>query len=234
MKENYFYSPIIKLPKELIRNEKDFKDKRILTLCYLFFKTDCRKEISLTINDMCKDYNLTLTSHAEKNNQYFIKEELQSLIENNIIECLNYENITKVQNDRLIKLKFKKYEDYINIPSQYVILSLEEFDKILSCKKDISKLVNLYCKIKSHICMDENCLKICYPSIGEMCNRFHCSRNTLKPILNILKENNLIYIYHFDNKELSSNLYNTEYIFSLEKYTTKQIKQSFRLEKVSQ
>ena len=82
--------------------------------------------------------------------------------------------------------------------------------------------------------MDENCLKICYPSIGEICNRFHCSRNTLKPILNILKENNLIYIYHFDNKELSSNLYNTEYIFSLEKYTTKQIKQSFKLEKISQ
>lgn len=224
-----FHSTVIKLPKTITREEKEFKDKELLVLCYLFFKTDCEHNIHTTINFICEEFNLSTTSHTDKNNQYYIKEFLQDLINKNIIKLLNYKDITKINNDRLIKLYFEKYDDYINIPSQYIVLSIEEFNKILSCKKDISKLLNLYCRIKSYICMDENCLKICYPSIETMCKDFHCSRNTLKPILNILQENNLIYIYRFDPKELKSSLYNTEYVFALEKYTSKQIKQQFVL-----
>ena len=224
-----FHSTVIKLPKSIIRKEKEFKDKELLVLCYLFFKTDCGHNIHTTINFMCEEFNLSVTSHADKNNQYYIKEILQDLINKNIIKLLSHKDITKINNDRLIKLYFEKYNDYINISSQYIVLSIEEFNKILSYKKDISKLLNLYCRIKSYVCMDENCLKICYPSIETMCKEFHCSRNTLKPILNILQENNLIYIYRFDPKELKSSLYNTEYIFALEKYTSKQIKQQFIL-----
>ena len=165
-----------------------------------------------------------------KDNQYYIKETIRDLIDEGIIECLNYKNISEVTNDKLIELKFKEYEKYVNISSQYVILSIEEFNKILNCKKETSKLLNLYCKIKSYVCMDENCLKICYPSIKKMCYDFNCSRNTLKPILNILQENNLIYIYRFGENELNIRSYEKiEYIFALEKYTSKQIKQQFVL-----
>lgn len=225
-----FYSPIIKLPKSLIREEKEFKDKKLLMLCYLFFKTDCEHNICTTLNNICEKINLSTTSRNNKNNQYYIKETIRDLIDEGIIECLNYKNISEVTNDKLIELKFKEYEKYVNISSQYVILSIEEFNKILNCKKETSKLLNLYCKIKSYVCMDENCLKICYPSIKKMCYDFNCSRNTLKPILNILQENNLIYIYRFGENELNIRSYEKiEYIFALEKYTSKQIKQQFVL-----
>ena len=75
-----FHSTVIKLPKSVIRKEKEFKDKELLVLCYLFFKTDCEHNIHTTINFMCEEFNLSVTSHADKNNQYYIKEILQDLI----------------------------------------------------------------------------------------------------------------------------------------------------------
>ena len=224
-----FHSVNIKLKKNLVKDSRDLKDKELLVLCYLFFNTTCKHNVYTTINNMCEEIKLSTSSHRENNNQNSIKETIQSLINKDVVELLNCDDISSVTNDKLIKLHFKDYDSFIDYTSQYVSLSLEEFDKILSCGKDISKVLNIYCYIKSYICMDQYCLKICYPSIKNMFNTFNCSRNTIKPILDILEENKLLYIYHFEVGELKENKYDIEYIFSLEKYTRKEIKDYFTL-----
>ena len=218
----------IKLNKNFIRQEKSIKDKQLITICYLFFHTTCEHNIYTTINTMCNEMNLPTASRNLKNNQFAIKEVLQTLVQDKIITILNCNNILEVSNNELIKIYFNDYDQYINIASQYVMLSLKEYNTILKCGDKAHKLLNLYCKIKSYICMDDKCLHICYPSIKKICTDFKCSNKTFGMLLKILYENNLIYVYHFEKNDTIKTYYGQiEYVFALEKYTKSEIKKEF-------
>lgn len=232
---NNILSINIKLQHDYIRDSRPIKDKELLTLCYLFFRTDCKHNVCTTINYLCEKVNLSITNKNNKaNNQLYIKEAIQSLIEKDIIELVNYEDIFTVANDKLIELHFKDYDSFVTKnQTHYVSLSLDEFETILTCDKNISNLLNLYCYIKSFVNMDSNnCVLLCYPSLKKMAKTFSCTKfDMIKPLLEKLKEKELLYIYHYKQNELTTD-YSIEYVFALEEYTDKQIRHCFKIERI--
>jgi hypothetical protein len=218
----------IKLHKQQLREEKILKDKTIAVLSYLFFHSTCEHKVYTNINTLCLEINLPTASHNIKNNQSAVKEVLQNLICDNTIQLLNSKNITEVDNRELLVFQFVNYEQYVNPNYHYVSLSLKEYNQLLKCNEKFHKALNLYCNIKSYICMDDNCLHTCYPSVQTICKNLNCSKKTLMNLLKLLCEQKLLYIYHFsENDVIKTNYGNIQLVFSLEKYSKEQIVHQF-------
>lgn len=229
---NNILSVNIKLEKQIVMKQNKLKDKTISLLCYLFFHTTCEHKVYTTIDTICKELNLSLNSHNKRNNQSVIKELLHNLIEKNIISFLPTEKnntIEQITNNQIFTLMFNEYDQYINIPSGYVALSITEYNTILeNGKENFFKLLNIYCKIKSYVCMDDYCMHICYPSIKTICTDLKCSDNTFFSLLKILCDSKLIYLYHFTgNDQIKNNYGQIEYVFSLEEYDKNDIRKQF-------
>ena len=218
----------IKFSKQMLRSKKNIKDKKIAVLSYLFFHSTCEHKVYTNINTLCSEIYLSISSHNTNNNQTLIKQILSNLIEDKIISMVNNKNILEIDNRELLIFYFNNYNDFIDPTYHYVSLSLQEYNQLLKCKDKFYKALNLYCVIKSYICMDDKCLHICYPSLQTICKNLNCTKNTLISLLKLLCEHKILYIYHFtENDTIKTNYGNIQLVFSIEKYTKKQILNEF-------
>ena len=220
----------LKLPKEFIRQYGNTTDKTIPVLSYLYFHMTPEKYIYTSIDCICLELNLSIKSHGTRRSQNVIKDVLKQLIDDNVISLIimdDYTDLDEVNNNQLIKLSFNINSPLINPSSNYVYIDITEYQSIVINNKYACKSFNVFFQIKSHICMDDNCLHMCYPSIKTLCGLCGCSDNTLSSIIKILYENKLIYLYKLNDQEKIAINRKIEYIFALEKYNKKQILNEF-------
>ena len=225
------YDAYIKLPKEFIKSNMKTTNKKGLLISYLFFHTTYDKEIYTSIDCICSELKLSTKSHGTRRSQNIIKNLLEELINEKIIKfvpteyCDCFQSIT---NDQLFKIALNYEADLFNINSGYIRIEKYEYDAMIKINNNqLNKIFNIYYQIKSYICMDENCLHICYPSLKTLCNLCRCSDDTLSKALKILYDNKLIYLYKFNNEEKIKINRNIEYVFALEKYNKIQIFNEF-------
>lgn len=221
----------IKIPKTFVKTHMNTKDKKCLLITYLFFHTTYDKEVYTSIDCICSELKLSTKSHGARRSQNIIKDLLNELIQEQIIEfistsyCKDFYSLT---NNQLFKIKINHDSVFFNSSSNYVRIEKSEYDAL--CLIDnciLNKIFNIFYQIKSHICMDDNCLHICYPSFKTLCALCGCSDNTLLSILKILHEKKLIYVYKLNNPDKMLINRNIEYIFALEPYNRKQVLNEF-------
>lgn len=220
----------LKLPKEFIKQHGNTTDKIIPVLSYLYFHMTPERYIYTSIDCICSELNLSTKSHGTRRSQNVIKDILKQLINDNVISLITmdgYTDFNEVNNNQLIKLFFNINSSLINPSSNYVHIDITEYQAIATNNKYICKSFNVFCQIKSHVCMDDDCLHICYPSIKTLCGLCGCSDNTLSSMIKILYENKLIYLYKLNDQEKITINRHIEYIFALEKYNKKQILNEF-------
>lgn len=217
----------IKLPKEFIKTHMNAKSKKGLLISYLFFHTTYDKEIYTSIDCICSELKMSTKSHGSRRSQNIIKDLLVELMEEKVIQfistqyCTQFETIT---NNQLFKMKLNYDAGLFATNSNYVRIEKYEYDTLLSINNSqMNKLFNIYYQIKSYVCMDDDCLHICYPSLKTLCNICGCSDNTLSSMIKMLYDNKLIYLYRFDDMEKITINRNIEYVFALEKYNKDQI-----------
>ena len=227
MQENIYN---LKIPKELIKQYGNTKNKMLPVLSYLYFHMTTEKYIYISIDCLCSELHLSTKSHGERRSQNIIKEILKQLIDKNIISLIvmdGYTNLDHINNSQLFKLSFNTESDWINPISNYVYIDITEYQAIIQNNKHACKAFNVFCRIKSYICMDEDCLHTCYPSVKTLCNLCGCSDNTLSSMIKVLYQNKLIYLYKFTDQEKIQINRNIEYVFSLKKYDREQVFNEF-------
>ena len=220
----------IKLPKSLIKQYGNTKDKTLPVLSYLYFHMTSEKYVYISIDCLCTELNLSTKSHGTRRSQNVVKDILKDLIENNVISLIvmdGYTTIDDISNNQLFKLLFNIDSPWINITSNYVYIDITEYQAIIHNNKQACKTFNVFCQIKSHICMGDDCIHICYPSIKTLCKLCSCSDNTLSSLIKILYQNKLIYLYRFNDEEKNKINQNIEYVFALKQYDKKQILNEF-------
>ena len=221
----------IKMPKEFIRTNTNTKDKKCLLISYLFFHTTCDKEIYTSIDCICTELKLSVKSHGVRRSQNIFKDLLQELIDQKIIQfistqyCNNFESIA---NDQMFKIKLNTELDFFNTNSNYIRIEKYEYDAIMSINDSkLNKIFNIFYQIKSYVCMDDNCLHMCYPAVKTLCDICKCSYTTLSSIIKILYDHKLIYLYRFNDQEKIIMNRNIDYVFALEEYTKDQVFHEF-------
>lgn len=223
--------PYIKIPKEFVKINMNTKNKKCLLISYLFFHTTYDKDVYTTIDCICSELKLSTKSHGVRRSQNVIKDLLVELIRDNIIQFIptSYcENLDQIANNQLFKIKINYESQFFNMNSNYIRIEKYEYDMIMSINsQQLNKIFNIFYQIKSHVCMDDDCLHMCYPSIKTLCGLCGCSDNTLSSMIKILYENKLIYLYKLNDQEKIAINRNIEYIFALEKYNKKQILNEF-------
>lgn len=221
----------IKMPKNFVKSNMNTKYKKGLLISYLYFHTTYDKEIYTSIDCICSELKLSTKSHGARRSQNIIKDIFIELFEEKIIQFIPTQYckcFNDISNNQLFKIKLNGESIFFNTASNYIRIEKYEYDTIMSINsQQLNKLFNIYYQIKSYICMDDNCLHICYPSIKTLCKLCGCSDNTLSSIIKILYENKLIYLYRFNDEEKVLINRNIEYIFALEKYDKKQIFNEF-------
>lgn len=221
----------IKLPKDFIQNYMNTKNKKGLIIAYLFFHTTIDKEIYTSIDCMCCELQLSTKSHGERRNQNVVKDILLELIYENIVQFIPTEYCMKfgsISNSQLFKLKLNNQAEIFNPASKYVKIEKEEYDNIIKIKNNqLHRIFNIFYQIKSYVCMDNDCLHVCYPSIKKLCKLCGCSDNTLLNAIIMLCDNKLIYIYKLNDEERVIINRNIEYVFALEQYSKDCIMQEF-------
>ena len=220
----------IKLPKETVRTKCGINDKKNNILIYLYFHMTSEYMVYTSVDCICSELNLSTKSHGQRRSQNIVKEILNELKEDGIILFVPFNDgttIDNLKNNQLFKLQINVQSPILNPKTNYVKIDITEYQEIMRSKDTICKTMNVYCQIKSYICMDDSCLKICYPSIKTLCNLCGCSDNTLFKALKILYNQKLIYIYRFNDQEKEALNSKVEYVFSLEKYTKDQIYREF-------
>jgi hypothetical protein len=227
MQSNFYH---LKIPKEIIKQYGNTKSKTLLVLAYLYFHATPEKYIYTSIDCLCLELNLSTKSHGERRSQNIIKDILSQLIENNVISLIDmdgYTSIDDLKNNQLFKLSLNTESPWINSESNYVYIDITEYQAMISQNKHACKTFNIFCQIKSYMCMDNNCLHICYPSLKTLCKICGCSDNTLSATIKILYQNKLIYLYRFNDQERIKLNCSIEYVFALEQYNREQIIKEF-------
>jgi hypothetical protein len=190
------------------------------------------KYIYTSIDCLCAELNLSTKSHGRRRSQNVIKEILQDLINNNVISLVimdGYTSLDEINNNQLFKLLFNIESPWVSPEYGYLYIDITEYQAIFCNNKHACKTFNVFCHIKSYICMDDDCLHISYPSISTLCKSCKCSDNTLSSMIKILYQNKLIYLYRFNDEEKMTINKNIEYVFALEKYSKDQIYNEFKL-----
>lgn len=226
----------IKLPQKFIQENAD--TKKVVLLSYLYFHTTIDKEIYTTIDCICNELKLSTKSHGERRNQNIIKDILQEFINEEIISFIPTEyqdNLTTIKNNQLFKLVLNYDAKIFNSSSHYVRIEKIEYDKLITFDSNIlMRAFNVFYFLKSYMCLDDNCLHICYPSMKTIQAKCGNSYNTLINILRNLQEHQLLYTYVIP-KQYQDNIYeNTkryfDYIFGLNKYSCGQILNEFGIQ----
>lgn len=228
MQYNYNYH--LKLPKELIKQYGNTKDKTLPVLAYLYFHMTLEKNIYTSIDCLCSELYLSTKSHGKRRSQNVIKDILKQLIEKKVISLIimnGYDSLDDLSNNQLFKLAFNIESEWVNVQSNYVYIDITEYQAIIQNNKHACKAFNVFCHIKSYMCMDDGCLHICYPSLKTLCNICKCSDNTLSSMIKILYQNKLIYLYKFNDQEKVVINRNIEYVFALDNYNRDQIYHEF-------
>jgi hypothetical protein len=226
--QHNFYN--LKIPKHLIRQYGHTTEKILPLLAYLYFHVTSEQYIYTSIDCICAELNLSTKSHGTRRSQNVVKDILKDLIKNNVISLIamnGYTTIDDISNNQLFKLSFNIESSWVNVTSNYVYIDITEYQAIIRNNKHACKTFNVFCHIKSYICMDDNCIHICYPSIKTLCKLCGCSDNTLSSMIKILYDNKLIYLYKFNKQERVSINRNIEYVFALEQYERSQILNEF-------
>ncbi len=221
----------IKLPKDFVKFQMNTKNKKCLLITYLFFHTTYDKEIYTSIDCICSELNMSIKSHGTRRSQNIIKDLLIELIEEKIIEFIPTQYCTGIDsaaNNQMFKIKFHNDHSLFTSNSHYVRIEKYEYDTLMSIhSQQLNKLFNIYYQIKSYVCMDENCLHVCYPSIKTLCDVCGCSDNTISSMIKLLYDNKLIYLYRINDQEKLIINRNIEYVFSLKQYTKEQVLSEF-------
>lgn len=210
------------------------KDRKYLLLTYLFFNQNPDDIVHTSINSICGDLNYCLTNKGMKNHQNSFRETLDTLIKENVIQfyptvyMTSYESIT---DQKLFVIQINN-EILYSISTNYVDITFEEFNKILSASKSSNiaahKLFNVYLVLKSLMTMGKDSLHYCYPSFRYLATSTASSVSTIATILTTLYTNKLIYIYNFLTTEhLKDKYHNVELVFALEQYPDENILQEF-------
>ena len=218
----------IKLPKEFIKQHSSVKDKTISVLIYLFFHTTVEKYIYTSIDCICEELNMSTKSHGERRSQNIIKDILKEF-ENQKIITIQIDDIEKSNNNQLFKIYFNMESELLNPTSQYVYIDITEYQAIMKCEKYLNKVCNAFCYLKSYICMNNDCLHICYPSLKTICRDCGCSHKTIGQIMKRLHINQLLYVCHLDEEDMLLINKNVEYVFALSKYSKEEIMNEFKI-----
>ena len=218
----------IKLPKEFVRQHGSVKDKTISVLIYLFFHTTVEKYIYTSIDCICEELNMSTKSHGERRSQNIVKDILQEFVNQQII-TVQTNNIEQINNNQLFKIYFNMECELLNPESQYVYIDVTEYQAIMKCEKYLNKVCNVFCYLKSYVCMNNDCLHLCYPSLKTVCRDCGCAHKTLGQIMKKLHTNQLFYVYHFDEDDRLSINKNVEFVFALSKYSKEEVMSEFKI-----
>ena len=205
----------------MVRKYCNTKNKTLSVLIYLYFHMTPEHYVYSSIDNICLELNLSTKSHGARRNQNVIKDILKDLESQNIIrfDDRNFGgNIDELNNNQLFKIEINVQATLLNPSSNYVYVDITEYQAIMKSPKYTYKVFNVFCQIKSHVCMDNNCLHICYPSIKTLCKLCGCSDDTLFSLLKIMYYNQLLYVYRLEQNEIDLIKQNIEYVFALEKY----------------
>ena len=132
-------------------------------------------------------------------------------------------NLSDLKNDKTFVLNFSKDDNnqysFLNIPSDYVVFNNLEFDKIMNyqnciknnssitsitykkitCKEitcNIDNIIYLYLILKSFMNFSDQSYQFCFPSLVKLKTFSGLSTPSVKKILEILQQLNMIYIYN--------------------------------------
>lgn len=228
-----------------IKIKKDFllkpeAKKTILLLWYLFSNEKRSGSIDFVLNDMIKYFGYCPSNKPNGINSVF-KNSLQLLINENIIYSNN--NLSDLKNDKTFVLNFSKDNNnqysFLDVSSDYVVLNNLEFDKIMNyqnCIKNnnsstkqtthkevrkeitcnVDNIIYLYLILKSFMNFSDQSYQFCFPSVVKLKTFSGLSAPSVKKILEILQQLNMIYIYNL-GKYITPNgtVSNNQIIYSL-------------------
>lgn len=149
--------------------------------------------INLTIDNLVNECGYTPNKHSNKSNDTF-KNIIKELIHKEYFttDC----DIDNIWNNQMFTLKLSDKKDIFSAQSNFVLLTIEEFDKIVKNETKVNKAVVLatYIYIKQFITIDNDengyFSKIAYPSKYGMQKKLGISskttiENAIKDLINL-------------------------------------------------
>lgn len=173
-------------------------------------------KVNLTIENLVLGCGYTPDNHINKTNDNF-KNILKEFIDTGQIHT--DKNIDKIKSNQFFTLDIDK--NLFHCDKNFVLVNIEEFDKIVNNKTQASKSVvwGVYVYIKQFIPLDGNQAKVSYPSKYGMQKKLGISSNaTVKKAVKDLVNLGMLYEYSERYYENSDGEFEpTNNVFALEK-----------------
>ena len=150
------------IPKTVIDKHKGHKGLRyFLVLAYLQRNKTLLDKVNLTIDNLVKECGYTPDNHPDKTNDDF-KNILKEFIDTG--QIYTDKNIDKIKSNQFFTLDIDR--DLFHCDKNFVLMNIEEFDKIINNKTKASKSIvwGVYIYIKQFIPLNDNQAKVAYPS----------------------------------------------------------------------
>lgn len=188
------------IPKDTIYKHKGAKNlKYFLVLAYLQKNLTLLGRVNLTIDNMITECGYVPERHVNKNNIVF-KTIINELISKQYFS--SDVDVNTIRNNQMFTLTMSKTKNIFHADSNFVLLTIEEFDKIVQAKTTTSKSVvwATYIYIKQFIIMDNNTesvfAKIGYPSKYGMQKKLGVSsKSTIEKAVKDLVDLKMLYEY---------------------------------------
>jgi len=172
-------------------------------------------KVNLTIDNLVEGCGYTPDNHPNKTNDDF-KNILREFIDTGQIHT--DKNINRIKSNQFFTLDIDK--NLFHCDKNFVLMNIEEFDKIINNKTKASKSIvwGIYIYIKQFIPLDDNQAKVAYPSKYGMQKKLGISSNTtVKKAVQDLVDLGMLYEYSERYYENSDGEYEpTNNVFALE------------------
>ena len=214
------------IPKIIIDKHKGHKGLRyFLVLAYLQKNKTLLDKVNLTIDNLVIECGYTPDNHPNKTNDDF-KSILKQLIDSEQIHT--DVNIDKIRSNQFFTLDIDR--NLFHCDKNFVLVNIEEFDKIINNKTKASKSVvwGIYIYIKQWIPLDDIQAKVAYPSKYGMQKKLGISSNTtVKKAVQDLVDLGMLYEYSERYYENSDGEFEpTNNVFALEENELKYAEQT--------
>lgn len=190
--------------------------KYFLVLAYLQKNKTLLDKVNLTFNDIIISCGYTPDRHLDKNNDDF-KNIIINMIDKR--QLIANRDIHKIKNNEFFTIDIID-KNLFHSDKNFVLVNIEEFDKIINNKTTASKSIvwGIYIYIKQFIPLDDNQAKIAYPSKYGMQKKLGISSNTtVKKAIKDLVDLGMIYEYserYYENDD--GDFEPTNNVFALE------------------
>lgn len=211
----------IRFPKSILKDKPD-KSKKLLVTAYLKIFSSISGHINISINHLIKQIGYTPDRHKGRINSKII-DLLKDFEKYGYIYILD--KLDEISHNDCFTIQIEEQSELFNPQKDFVILTQDEFNKIVTSKSTCDKqdMLNVYLNIKKFINFGSGSFRSCYPSHTTLCRDCHIkSTGSMNNIIDALVNDELLYMYNAGRyKDKNGNLKFVNNIYALEEGTLK-------------